>query len=293
MPLQIVRNDIFNMVVDAVVNPTDYCLSGSASIDQRVHLLGGEKLEKECLEYKHCGFGDAIITNAYNMNCKYVIHTVGPFYREDSNDVKILESCYVNSLNLALKFNVKSIAFPLIATGTFNFPLDKAMNIAINAINSFLFNNDMDVFLVVYTDEAFYLSSKLVSNIKSFIDSEYVDNDLYLNINSSLKERIAYYEYRNIPIIPSGNIYASGSVKKNVVLDDLKKDKNILSKLNSLGESFGSKLLNWIDKLGFTDVEVYKAAEVSRQLFQKIKNDEKASKKTCLALCLVLPISLL
>ena len=126
MPLQIVRNDIFNMVVDAIVNPTDYCLSGSASIDKRVHFLGGEKLEKECLEHKHCNFGDAVITNAYNMNCKYVIHTVGPFYREDPNDVKILESCYVNSLNLALKFNVKSIAFPLIATGTFNFPLDKA-----------------------------------------------------------------------------------------------------------------------------------------------------------------------
>ena len=72
----------------------------------------------------------------------------------------------------------------------------------------------------------------------------------------------------------------------------MKKDKNILNKLKTLDESFGDKLLKWITKLGFTDVEVYKAAEVSRQLFQKIKNNEKASKKTCLALCLVLPISL-
>jgi O-acetyl-ADP-ribose deacetylase (regulator of RNase III) len=292
MPLQIIRNDILNMDVDIIVNPTDYCLSGSASIDKRIHELGGEELKKECDNYKHCNFGDAIITNAYNLNAKYIIHTVGPFWRDDEEDSKILESCYINSLKLAKKMNANSIAFPLIATGTFSFPKDKALNIAINTINSFLFENDMKVYLVVYTNDAYNISTKLVENIKSYIDNEYVDNDLYIKIYSSLSEKIKFYEYNNIPLYKTfGDVYISDNVKKPI-LEDIKHNKELLKTINTLDESFGSKILSIIDRLGFTDVEVYKAAEMSRQLFQKIKNNENPSKKTALALCVVLPLKL-
>lgn len=291
MALQIVRNDILKMEVDVIVNPTDYCLSGSASIDKKIHELGGQALLDECLEYKHCDFGDAIITNAYNLPCKYIIHTVGPFWKDDNNDLKILESCYYNSLKLAKKMNVSSIAFPLIATGSFGVPKDKALNIAINAINTFLFENDLKVYLVVYTNDAYTMSSKLVDNIKSYISNEEVEDNLYINIGKTLNERKAFYEYHNIPITPYGNIHISNQIKVPI-LDDIKKNKELLKSLNSLDDSFGNKLLSYIDKLGFTDVEVYKAAEVSRQLFQKIKNNENPSKKTALALCVVLPLSL-
>ena len=151
MALQIIRNDLLKMNVDAIVNPTDYCLSGSASIDRRIHELGGDKLAKECEKFHHCDFGDAIVTNAYNLDCKYIIHTVGPYWKDDESDLKILESCYINCLKLAKKMSFKSIAFPLIATGSFGVPKDKALNIAINTINSFLFQNEsIIVSIIIY-----------------------------------------------------------------------------------------------------------------------------------------------
>lgn len=292
MALQIIRNDLLKMKVDAIVNPTDYCLSGSASIDRRIHELGDDKLKRECEKFKHCDFGDAIITNAYNLECNYIIHTVGPYWKDDEEDLKILESCYINCLNLAKKMNIKSIAFPLIATGSFGVPKDKALNLAINTINSFLFENEMKVYLVVYTDEAYILSSKLVDNIKSYISSDEIEEDLYSRIGETLEERKSFYEYHNIPLYPtSGSIHLSNSVNAPI-LEDIKRNEEIIKKLNSLDDNFTNKLFYHIDRLGFLDVEVYKAAEMSRQLFQKIKNYENPSKKTALALCVVLPLSL-
>lgn len=294
MALQIVRNDLIKMQVDAIVNPTDYCLSGSGSIDKRIHEIGGEQLTIECEKFKHCDFGDAIITNAYNLDCKYIIHTVGPYWENDEKDLKILESSYINCLNLAKKMKIKSIAFPLIATGSFGVPKDKALNIAINTINSFLFQNEMKVYLVVYTDDAYILSSKLVENIKSYINSDEVIEDLYENIGKTLSERRAFYEYHNIPLSPSsGTTHFSNLIKEeNAILDDVKINEEVTKKLKSLEDNFTNKLFYHIDRLGFTDAQVYKAAEVSRQLFQKIKNYENPSKKTALALCVVLPLTL-
>jgi O-acetyl-ADP-ribose deacetylase (regulator of RNase III) len=282
------------MKVDAIVNPTDYCLSGSASIDKKIHELGGQELFKECEKFKHCNFGDAIITNAYNLNARFIIHTVGPFWKDDENDLKILESCYINSLKLAQKMNIESIAFPLIATGSFGVPKDKALNIAINAINSFLFNSEMKVYLVVYTEDAYTLSSKLVENIKSYIKNEEIEKDLYITIGKTLEERKAFYEYHQIPLFPTnGSIHISNKLKDKVqLLEDIKTNKDIIKKLNSLDDNFTNKLFYHIDRLGFTDVEVYKAAEISRQLFQKIRNYENPSKKTALTLCIVLPLTL-
>ena len=294
MALQIIRNDLLKMKVDAIVNPTDYCLSGSASIDRRIHELGGKELKKECEIFKHCDFGDAIITNAYNLDCKYIIHTVGPYWKDDENDLKILESCYINCLNLAKKVNIYSVAFPLIATGSFGVPKDKALNIAINTINSFLFKNEMKIYLVVYTDEAYTLSKKLVENIKSYINSDEVELDLYTRIGKTLEERRIFYEYHNIPLSPTnGSIHISNNLNnKKIAFDDIKNDKEIIYKLKNLDDNFTNKLFYHIDRLGFNDVEVYKAAEISRQLFQKIKNYENPSKKTALALCVVLPLTL-
>ena len=140
MPLKIVRNNILEMEVDAIVNPTDYKLSGSGSIDKKIHDAGGLELRKECDEYEHCDFGDAVLTHAYNLPCKYIIHTVGPFWRDNPEDLEIMESCYANCLRVAAQQKLKSIAFPLIATGSFGCPKDLAVNIAINTINFFITN---------------------------------------------------------------------------------------------------------------------------------------------------------
>lgn len=329
MPLKIVRNNILEMKVDAIVNPTDYRLSGSGSIDKKIHDAGGDELRKECDEYNHCDFGDAVLTHAFNLPCKYIIHTVGPFWRDDHNDLEIMRSCYANCLRIAAQQKLKSIAFPLIGTGSFGCPKDLAVNTAINTINSFLLTNEMKVYLVLYTADAVKITSKLVEDIKSYISDEEVENDRrmeeYLKLH--LRERKAFYEYRDIPLYPSniGNTYLSKNIKPKKVkedfydeeihvsydtcmtlskqmvcsapnplptLDEFGKNKNILKQLNELEDTFGSRILSYIDKFGFKDFAVYQAAAISKQLFQRVKNDQNVSKKTALALCLALPLTL-
>lgn len=327
MPLKIIRNNILEMKVDAIVNPTDYKLSGSGSIDKKIHDAGAEALRKECDEYDHCNFGDAILTNAYNLPCKYIIHTVSPFWRDNHDDLEIMRSCYVNCLRIATQQKLKSIAFPLIGTGTFSCPKELAINLAINTINSFLLNHEMKVYLVLYTADAVKITSQLVDNIKSYISDEEVENDrrLEMYIKEHLRERRSFYEYREIPLYPSnlGNTYVSKNIKvkkekedfylddmgfqivsnkmeirglpsksKLPSLDEFGKNKDLLKQLDELEDTFGSRILKYIDEFGFTDVAVYKAAAISKQVFQRVKNDENISKKTALAICLALPLTL-
>ena len=99
MPLKIIRNNILQMNVDAIVNPTDSSLSGSGSIDYKIHQAGKEQLKKELLTIGKCNPGDAVLTNAYNLPCDYIIHTVGPKWNGDSKSFKVLES-FVNTLSI-------------------------------------------------------------------------------------------------------------------------------------------------------------------------------------------------
>lgn len=326
MPLKIVRNNILEMKVDAIVNPTDYKLSGSGSIDKKIHEAGGDLLKKECEEYGHCDFGDAVLTNAYNLPCKYIIHTVGAFWRDNNDDLEIIKSCYANCLMLAKEEKLKSIAFPLIGTGAFGCPKDLVVNIAINTINSFLIENEMRVFLVLYTKKAVEVTSKLVEDIKSYISDEEVDNERNLEeyLKLKLSEKKEFYEYRDIPLYPInfGETYVSNSIKpkrrndsvmvydgisfldeepknkrylgKNGELnyDEFVKDKKVLNEINNIKDTFASKLLHYIDLFGFKDSSVYKAAQVTKQVFYRVKNYENVSKKTALALCITLPLNL-
>ena len=145
MPLRIIRNDLLKMEVDAIVNPTDCRLSGSGSIDLKIHRAGKEELKNELAAFGKCNVGDAILTHAYNLPCEYIIHTVGPIWNGDAKVFKAIESCYRNCLEIALDQDFESIAFPLIATGSFGCPTDKAIQIAINTINSFLLDYELDV----------------------------------------------------------------------------------------------------------------------------------------------------
>ena len=176
MPLKIIRNDLLKMEVDAIVNPTDRRLSGAGSIDLKIHRAGGEELKRELASFGRCNVGDAVLTHAYNLPCEYIIHTVGPIWNGDEKTFKVIECCYRNCLELALSYDIESIAFPLIATGSFGCPTDKAIQIAINTINSFLIDDDLDVYLVVYNSEAFGISQKLVEDVKSYIEADIVED---------------------------------------------------------------------------------------------------------------------
>ena len=177
MPFRIVRNDITKMKVDAIVNTANPNVTVGRGVDEAIYSAAGrDKLLKEREKIGLMKRGEAAITPGFGLEAKYIIHTVGPKWDEGDREFvkKQLKDCYDNSMSLALEYGVKSIAFPLISTGTYAFPKDVGLNIAYDTISKYLYVSEMDVYLVVYDDEAYTLSKKLQDDIDEFIDSHYV-----------------------------------------------------------------------------------------------------------------------
>ncbi|MCR4710601.1 MAG: macro domain-containing protein [Clostridiales bacterium] len=180
MPFKIVKNDITKMKVDAIVNTANPRVNVGRGVDEAIYQAAGwRRLFREREKIGPMQRGTAAITPAFRLPAKYIIHTVGPKW--DPADVehgkKQLRDCYDNSLSLAMEHGVKSIAFPLISTGSYSFPKELGLEIAYETISKYLYVSDMDVYLVVYDDEAFELSKKLTDDIDEFIDEHYVDED--------------------------------------------------------------------------------------------------------------------
>lgn len=306
MPLKIIRNDILKMKVDAIVNPTDFYLSGSGSIDLKIHSAGKEELEEELAAFGRCNVGDAILTNAYNLPCQYVIHTVGPIWNGDSKVFKAIESCYRNCLNLAISHGIDSIAFPLIATGSFGCPTDKAIQIAINTINSFLIDYELDVYLVVYNSEAFGISKKLVEDVKSYVETDVIEDERV----QCIRMLFSMYEFDDIPLAkrPVGKIRVSDAVVympkpyipvMSMAPCDEDSDENLEDLIPELGkikrtneDSFTYKLFKIIDDNKLKDADVYNAAGISKMVFSNLRKGVIPKKKTVFQLCLTLPIGI-
>lgn len=154
MGFQIVEHDITKMNVDAIVNAANQTLLGGGGVDGAIHRAAGLGLLKECMMLGGCKTGEAKITGGYKLPCRYVIHTVGPVWRGGTHgEQQCLADCYRNSLELARSRDCKSVAFPLISTGAYNYPTDLAMRIAQQTVTAFLQqypNEEMMVYLVLY-----------------------------------------------------------------------------------------------------------------------------------------------
>jgi len=163
--IKLIKSDITQLNVDAIVNAANRTLLGGGGVDGAIHRAAGYQLLKECETLNGCNTGDAKITKGYNLSAKYVIHTVGPvWYGGKNNEEKLLENCYKNSLALAVENKIKSIAFPNISTGVYNFPKEKAANIAINIVNGFIKNNKTleEVIFCVFDEENYLIYNKLL-----------------------------------------------------------------------------------------------------------------------------------
>ena len=277
MPLEIVRNDITKMSVDAIVNAAKESLLGGGGVDGCIHRAAGPELLAECRTLGGCKTGDAKLTKAYRLPCQYVIHTVGPVWNGGKyGEREKLASCYRSSLALAKKHGCETVAFPLISSGIFGYPKDQALRVAVDAISEFLAENDMTVYLVIFSRAAYTIGNKLFADIAAYIDDHYVD--AHTDLRGEQMRRMSIVESRMLTAYEDAPMAASG-------LDEA---------LAHLDAGFSETLLKLIDRSGKKDAEVYKKANVDRKLFSKIRNnpDYKPSKPTAVAFAIALELNL-
>lgn len=178
MPFQIVRNDITNMKVDAIVNTANPNIKIGSGLDYAIYQKAGwEELLEERKKIGVIAKGEVAVTKAYQLSAKYLIHAVGTKWKDgDHGECEIVASCYRNALKEAKKRKCESIAMPLISAGNYGFPKQTALEIATREIRAFLQENEMTIYLVVFEETEFELSKKLQREIQSYIDHHYVEN---------------------------------------------------------------------------------------------------------------------
>lgn len=281
MPLHIIRQDITKLECDAIVNAANNTLLGGGGVDGAIHKAAGAGLLEECRTLGGCDTGDAKITKGYNLPCKHVIHTVGPIWRGGQNEEKeLLESCYKKSLALAKENGCESVAFPLISSGVYGYPKDKALAVAIEAISGFLFDNEMTVYIVVFDKDSYHISEELFADVAEYLDDNYVDENGSNLFKRACSATLCEFEY-----FSRLEEKSESSEKPELSLMDM---------LADIDDNFAVTLLKLIDVKGITDAECYKKANVSKQTWYKIMNekDYRPSKNTVISFAIALELSL-
>ncbi len=362
MAFQIIRNDITKVAADAIVNTAnpDPCY-GSGTDGAIYAAAGADELLAERAKIGTMEVGEAKATPAFALPAKYIIHTVGPAWDGgEHGEFENLRKCYENSLKLAGKLGCESIAFPLISTGVYGFPKDKALQTAISVFSEFLSDHEMEITLVVFDPKSFELSGQIFAGVDEFIDNNYVTEQIDEEYGSEEAfGHLAHSEPRrrrlfghllgasgsetsgrsdSVPLMPEGepmHYMSMADMDSDYGIDLSDEDRLSAPELScaapapmaskphglhigspgkkkgSLGKKKGSpktlddavshisdtwqeSLLHLIDEKGFTDVEVYKRANVDRKLFSKIRanKDYQPKKITAVAFALALKLSL-
>ncbi len=297
MPFQIIRSDITKVKADAIVNTANPKPRIGRGTDSAIYAAAGEKqLLAQRKEIGEIAPGQAASTDAFRLDAKYIIHTVGPAWAGGSRgEREILRSCYAQSLALAEKLRCRSVAFPLIASGAYGFPKDEALNIALSEIGRFLLTHEMKVLLVVFDRKALELSEDLMGSVEQYIDD---------HAARSLRER----EYGGADM---EDVLRRGHTETGRLPAAINDDRSIVSSsetaplpptpgmtleevLRRGGKSFQQRLFELIDERKLDDVTVYKRANISRKVFSSIrcKPDYQPRKRTAVAFGIALGLDL-
>lgn len=327
MPLIIVRNDITKMNVDAIVNAANSSLLGGGGVDGAIHRAAGPGLLAECRTLGGCNTGEAKLTRGYALPARFVIHTVGPIWRDGMHgEREKLVSCYKKSLDIAKNAGCETVAFPLISAGVYGYPKDEAFRVAEETIADFLRDNDMTVYIVIFDRASFAANRERYREIAEYIDDRYAEIHGDTASLTLQRRQQALSQFR--PEYAANAAQAAGAAagqpapkakKKRLFSRKEAKQEQLMPCLDSvayekaecdaldgdysdirdqldrlLDESFSEMLLRKIDEKGMTDAECYKKANIDRKLFSKIRSDRlyKPSKPTVLAFAIALELSL-
>ena len=318
MPVQIIRNDITKMKVDAIVNAANSSLLGGGGVDGSIHRAAGPELLAECRKLGGCPTGSARITGAGKLPCRYVIHAVGPRWEGGTHgEPEKLASCYRTSLRLAREHGCETVAFPLISSGIYGYPKDQALRIAMDAISAFLAENDMLVYLVIFDRASYQIGSRLYADISAYIDDRYADmhtdrsrrspavprsasaRESKLRIPDFLRQASQEASAPDLqppaPAAPDPQVHTKRSAHEpRPPAPAAALPRSLSDALSRLDESFSEMLLRKISEKGMTDSQCYRKANIDRRLFSKIRSDRlyRPSKPTVLAFAVALELPL-
>ena len=320
MPFQIIRDDITRVKADILVNTANPRPVVGGGTDAAIYEAAGrEELLAARREIGEIAPGSAAVTPAFRLRAKHIIHTVGPVWIDGRHgEREILRACYVRTLEMADRLDAESIAFPLIATGTYGFPRDEALNIALAEIGRFLLTHEMNVILTVFDRRSFELSEGLMGDIAAYIDDHGVDRarEREYGKNIQLAEESVYRrrerENRRFSALsapaalpdlaemadgmPAEEMPAKGiypGMTAPTAMPEMA-GKSLEEVLGGKGKSFQQRLFELIDRSGMDDVTVYKKANIDRKVFSSIrcKPDYRPTKKTAVAFAIALRLDM-
>ena len=288
MPFSVVRNDIAHMKADVIVNAAnERLLAGGGVCGAIFKAAGAERLGAACAAIAPCPTGHAVATPAFGLDARWIVHAVGPRWIDGRHGEEgLLREAYRRALELSASLGAQSVALPLISAGLFGYPASAAFEVACSEARAFLAStaamradgSEMDVCLVVYDRAAFAASLEAYGEVEALIDDAYT---------VGVRRRISFDWECSMPVCSATPLpdeshapHSAGAVSEDEVAE----------LLDNLDASFSETLLQLIDARGLSDADVYKRANVSRQLFSKIRHDQgyRPTKQTAVAFAVAL-----
>ena len=328
MPFSIIRDDISRVHADVLVNAANVRLAPGGGVCGALFSAAGfDEMRVACEAIGGCATGDAVATPAFNLPARWCVHAVGPIWRGGrAQEEELLRRCYRSAFARAMELDARSVAFPLISAGIYGFPVERALAIAREEVAAFLRHHDeVALTLVVFERAVVQMGNALVEQVQEYIDDEYVDSSSFMRRDmDELERELQWTEDASAPLsvemaepvaLPeclqeddASTVMPSASrpfVAANIRMPDAAMsgapsragatlDAEIAQLVSTLDAPFSTTLLALIDARGMTDAEVYHRANISRQLFSKIRGNEsyRPSKQTVVALAIALELDM-
>lgn len=306
MPFSIVRDDIARVAADVLVNAANERLAPGAGVCGAIFAGAGfDRMRAACEAVGRCPTGSAVVTPGFDLPCRWVAHTVGPVWRGGgAGEERLLRSCYRSVFAEVERLGASSVAFPLISAGIYGYPVRAALDVAREEAAAFLADSpDVSVTLVVFSRDVVSASVGLLGELREFIDDTYVDESPYARRGwgrardaelegAFLAEASPCHAPVPASMPPSVAAGAAAPVASPPLVGGEPLDDDLARRLDALDAPFSEALLALIDARGLTDAQVYKRANLSRQLFSKIRSNPayRPTKPTAVALAMALEL---